>query len=391
MIFSLLLVTVSQISAVELSSLITRDQIQLDEVLADSTPVPIRYPSKLYITQVVSPNTVVASDSETWVQHLYYYFVTRSGLTDIPFTYLVDRDGNIYQGLKKGDGASPFLEDSEGAILVGYLSNGADYTNDAVDAFKSLVETASQKYGLTRKDVIPVDLTLNKSDNALSYISVNQSTMKFAKNIESKLNQFEYSEGADIQFEASLSKDSYSFDSKAGELVNISIDVTNSGQTPWYLDRFDVYLETANGKDSSYAVNGEWESFQKVLLVEKEDGIVKPGEVVRLSFKMQAPLLAGTYKEAFRLKILDGSVVTGSEFNVSFNASKGDFTLIQITDTETGSLNVRKGPYISADSITKVAVGRIYISQDTEAGWYKIEYSAGKFGWVYGKYTKVVQ
>jgi hypothetical protein len=381
----------TQIEAAEVENLITRDQLHFDEVLSDATPIPVKYPAKIYITQIVSPNTIVAADSETWVKHLYYYFVTRSGLTDIPFTYMIDRDGNVYEGLQRGAGASPFLENSEGAVLIGYLSNGSDYTDDAVGAMQELVESLSDEYGITRKEVVPVDMILNTKENSLSYISVTESTMKFAKNIEPYLNKFTYSSGADITFEASLSQEEYSFEATAGEPVNISLDITNSGQVPWYLDRFEIYLETADGKDSAYAVNGSWVSFQKVLLLEEEDGIVKSGETMRLEFQMQTPLVAGTHSEDFRLKVLKGNVVTGSTFTVTFKAAKGDFTLIKINSTPTGGLNVRKDPYISADLLTEVASGRIYVVHDTEAGWYKIEYSTGKYGWVYGQYITVIQ
>jgi hypothetical protein len=369
----------------------TRENTKIEETLSDSSTLDYAYPEKIYITQVTSPNAIVSSDSELWYKHLYYYFVTRTGLTDIPYTVLVDRSGNTFEGASSGTTSSLFMDTGKGSIVIGYMSDGSDITQSASVAIKKLVEGFSAEYGLTKDNVEVAELTLNKSEGALSSITAKYSDTLFARNMHFNVGSYKYNSDPKLQFAATLEKDEYSFDAVAGESVTIAIDVTNSGDIPWFTDRFDLYLETSTKKDSDFAVNGIWESFQKVLLIEEDDGIVNPGESVRLSFQMLSPLRAGEYKESFLIKVLDGEVVTGSSFSVSFNASKGDFTLIRITDTTTGALNVRKGPYVNADLVAEVAVGKIFISKDSEAGWYKIEYSNGLEGWVYGKYTEVIQ
>jgi len=369
----------------------TRKSTKLEEALSDSTLLSYAYPQNIYITQVTSPNPIVSSNSELWYQHLYYYFVTRTGLTDIPFTYLVDRSGNVFEGASAGTTSDLFMDDGNGSIVIGYMSNGSDITQRAEISMKKLVEDISLEYGLIKDNIEIVDLTINKQKEALSSITPVFVDSLFARNMHNQLETYTYNTNPNLIFVASLDKEEYTFDTLAGEKVNIAIDVTNSGDIPWFTDRFEFYLETSTGKDSEFAVNGVWESFQKVLYIEENDGIVNPGESIRLNFEMQSPLQAGKYSEKFYIKVLDGNVVTGSAFTVAFNASKGDFTLIEITETSTGALNVRRDPYVNADLVGEVPVGRIYVRTDSQSGWDKIEYSNGLEGWVYGKYTKVVQ
>jgi len=369
----------------------TRVDTKLEENLSDSTPLSYAYPENLYITQITSPNAIVSSDSELWYQHLYYYFVTRTGLTDIPFTYLVDRSGNVFEGAAVGTTSTLFMDHGKGSIVIGYMSDGSDITQNASISIKKLVENISLEYGLVKDNVDIVDLTINRKENALSSITPTFTDNLFARNMHNQLMTYAYNTNPNLVFEASLDKEVYAFDTAAGEKVNIAIDVVNNGNIPWFTDKFEFYLETSNGKDSEFAVNGVWESFQKVLYLEESDGIVNPNETIRLNFEMQSPLRAGKYSEEFYIKVLDGNVVTGSSFTVEFNASKGEFTLIEITDTGTGALNVRRDPYVNADLVGEVPVGRIYVTTDSQNGWHKIEYSNGLEGWVYGKYTKVVQ
>jgi len=53
-----------------------------------------------------------------------------------------------------------------------------------------------------------------------------------------------------------------------------------------------------------------------------------------------------------------------------------------------GSLNVRQMPDRGAEVLAQVAPGTSFEIFDGQNGWYKIEYEAGKYGWVFGEYVE---
>ncbi len=65
---------------------------------------------------------------------------------------------------------------------------------------------------------------------------------------------------------------------------------------------------------------------------------------------------------------------------------------VKIKETGTGWLRVRSDPIYQADNdneVAKVDVGGVYkLLDETESGWYEIEYEVGESGWISGKYTE---
>lgn len=72
------------------------------------------------------------------------------------------------------------------------------------------------------------------------------------------------------------------------------------------------------------------------------------------------------------------------------STSSGQFTgtKVLIKDTPTGWLRVRKEPSTSAEELTKVNPGEEYPLLEEKSGWYKIEYSPGKEGWISASYAQ---
>lgn len=61
---------------------------------------------------------------------------------------------------------------------------------------------------------------------------------------------------------------------------------------------------------------------------------------------------------------------------------------VEILDTPTGFLRVRKEPSTSAEELARVGPGEFYPLLDEESGWYKIEYESDKEGWISGQYAE---
>jgi len=83
------------------------------------------------------------------------------------------------------------------------------------------------------------------------------------------------------------------------------------------------------------------------------------------------------------------------EISTSAGREEGDDMerpYVKIKETGTGWLRVRSDPVYQADNnneVAKVDVGGVYkFLDETESGWYEIEYEAGKSGWISGKYAE---
>ncbi len=63
-------------------------------------------------------------------------------------------------------------------------------------------------------------------------------------------------------------------------------------------------------------------------------------------------------------------------------------TKVIIQETPTGWLRVRNQPSRHGKEIGRVLPGKTYPYQGEKNGWFKIEYQAGKSGWVSGRYAK---
>jgi len=65
--------------------------------------------------------------------------------------------------------------------------------------------------------------------------------------------------------------------------------------------------------------------------------------------------------------------------------------MVRILATPNGFLRVRAEPNINAAEVARVEPDRTYtlVEENKTAGWYKIEYEAGKFGWVSGEFAQI--
>lgn len=66
----------------------------------------------------------------------------------------------------------------------------------------------------------------------------------------------------------------------------------------------------------------------------------------------------------------------------------GAKVFVVVKDTPTGWLRVREEPSVAASESAKVNPGDKFELLEEKSGWQKIEYIAGKFGWVSGQYTE---
>lgn len=365
----------------------SRDSLNFDETLSNQLTTEYAYPEKILITQITTDAIAITAETEGWIDQLYYYMITRQGFADIPYNHLIDRQGNIYEGRKGYEGVVPELAELEGAFLIGYLSNSTDMPLPAKQALQEFIEEMSYKYGIQNENVRVVDLTIaeKEGENKLSKLNYTESDSQLALTIKQVVASAELSPESHLVYTVEMGEIEQNKTTKIGEKIPVEFTITNTGETPWYTTNDFIYVTTANGEDSKFAVNGVWDGFDTPTHIEGQT--VFPDESIDVTFDLQAMIEPGGYSEEFKLTRLNGTIQGDTEFIVKFTIEKGDARLLQIDETPTGNLNVRETPGLSGVIMGQVDEGKTFLIVESTTGWYKIQYTDEKQGWVSATYA----
>lgn len=389
-----------------------RDEILIDEQLSDQRETQYREPKKILVTQVQSTAQELTYNSEVWVQNLYYYCITRLGFGDIPYNYLLGRDGVIYQGRKGYSGVIPELQNDEGVVLIGYLSNGSDIPPLAQESLSEFITELSKRYAIPQNQVHTVTLAIatdstqagnNDSNNAqvsnfsndenkkLSKVTYKAVNNAFTSNVRAVTAKSTFSTSKSVRsYVGEVTELVYPKENAMASEVTVSMKLVNKSDFPWFTNTDWIYLRTEDKEETEFAVNGVWDSFSTPLHI--EDEVILPGENLDVEFLLnmkQPPEKDVTVPFQFFLK--KDKRIQGTQFDVVFDIVKGEKELVKIKSAKAGYLNVHDCASIYCDTIAKVNTGEIYVYTDEKRGFYLINYDEeddSSEGWVYGKYVE---
>ena len=384
-IFTLIFL-LSVFGAVNAYTVLPRDKGNVDENLSDQSNTVYAQPTKILISQIKTKADSLSTSPEDWFSMLYYYSITRLGFSDIPYNYVVDRQGTIYEGRDGGLGVVPESVSPEGAVVIGYLSNGVDLTLNSKQAMQELVGDLSYKYGIPRAAVKVVDLTMvgGLEEKSVAKATYEESNDVFTLEVRENLLGVKFFSKENLDYRGEITELKYAKSIVAGSKLHVSLKLTNKNDFAWFTDRDFIYVSTVGNIESPFAVNKEWDSFSKPTHI--EDKTILPGESVVLKFDMQAKLQPGKHTVGFYISKTKGKIFAKTKFEVKFTIKKGKFDLVQVKDIE--YLNVRECPAGGCKQIGRIHGGEVYISLKKELGWYRIQYTEKEKGWVYGKYVK---
>jgi len=99
------------------------------------------------------------------------------------------------------------------------------------------------------------------------------------------------------------------------------------------------------------------------------------------------------YKLTVVVKLAAGDEVLPTPAPTLDDQERPNIVNIEILETPNNFLRVRSKPSTDSEEVARVVSGNSYslIEEDSETGWYKIEYEKGKQGWVSNEYSKKIE
>jgi hypothetical protein len=315
---------------------------------------------------------------------IYYYSITKLKLPNMPFHYVVDESGNVY----KTEKSEITRITNEPYIIIAYLSNDEQMTNNAGNAIKETVDELAYTYGIEEYDAY--SYSIKEEENALSEITLSQPSSVFENSVNFQLRDWQGYDRENIEYVTSVEAIEYEESVNIGDRLDVTVTFKNESDKIWYADETPIYLSVKDSQESDLAVNEIWDSFSKVTTVDIGESF-EPGDILSVEFQLDPNSRLGQYSESFELIKYEEEPFQGSEFTVSFDLIKGDTRAVVIDSPEYGFVNVRECRRFSCDKVDVVNDGEVYpVVEYDESCWYKIRYDVGKEGWVYCPYVNEI-
>lgn len=386
-IFYSLILVLSFSSSIYAIDIVKRDDMGFDDTLSEQSDL-YSLPQKIFVSQLSGFSKDLNDDSQAWIKQIYYYSITRLKLNDIPYNYLIDRSGNIYEGAKGGIGVNPGLQGGEGVVLIGIMDDSTTLSPRAYSSLASFVEELSYKYGIKKGNWDFVDLKITKTQDSISYLTYSNSQKALRNSVSSALDEVQWSNTENQKYKGSVVSVENEKEIEIGKKLSVKVKIKNENDFTWFGGSTYIYVSTKDSIDSPHAINGVWESFSKPTYIKST--YIKAGDTGEVTFELNAKSKPGTYKESYYFMKSVENIVEGSEFDVEFSIVKGNNKLIEIVSPEYGFVNIRECRWYSCAKIEVANEGDVFITTKKEEGWYEIQFNDGVKGWVYQKYAKEI-
>lgn len=353
-------------------------------------------PTSIIVAPITLPSDLVIQNSE-WYEGIYYYMATRLNQGDFLAHYFMSKDGQIFAGNSNGEEQRINLEDPEGnnPIVIMYLADKgqSDFTLSAKPELAELILdianrnaiklNAIQLRALTFSLAPETPLTLTPEQmGGLFEISLKQIVTEITPKYSPIIKSYKIELVGTVLPATAVNY---------GENAKVKLTIKNNSAYTLYQGTDYEPILTKEGKNESiFFLNRSWLS-QTQTAVMSEGSLLKPQESKEFDVQINVPLYFGEQNEKFYLTNALGETYPASETTVSLTINKPSFSVVEITNTETGQLNVRDGPWASSSIISRVTPGQRYIVMETTtSGYTKLDLGSGKSGWVVSRYTKKV-
>ncbi|MFH1598156.1 MAG: N-acetylmuramoyl-L-alanine amidase [Patescibacteria group bacterium] len=338
-------------------TIITREQWEADaDYLLDSdkdTIWPLQYqrPQKFVIHHTAGSNG--GDNPEATVRAIYYYHAQILGWGDIGYNYLIDSQGNIYEGRKGGDGvvgAHAFRDSGCNVVRFGGSKEGIDFnegtigisllgnyeesqpSQKAINALVKLIAHKGASLGinpnakLTWRDIANMPNVVGHQDVDCTLCPGSNVEIKLSSIRSSALSLYQSLKDTGASFipvaKAELTEQSAKeITLEPGETATIWAKYKNTGNFTWRRYFEDtVYLASADYGSNSLLQLTSADGNHIDLLTAN----VAPQEIGKISFTIEAPADQLEITDEFYL-MYDGKEIPDTRFNIKVNVIGFDY------------------------------------------------------------------
>lgn len=386
--FVIAFITISLLLPFNLHALDIKDVAKLGlDTSIFKTTYDVGLPAKVLVVPIFMP-TQVRLTEDNWIKGIYYYTVQRLGYPTLPYHYLIDSKGNIYDSKSSDERVLNIKDENDNAIVIGYLTqaNATTFSEDTKSALGSLILDVVNKNGIKLEDVNVTGLRFTRQVSTNQVYLEKSDIFGLWKNSLDSLKDSIRNDYSPKQREYNVAVTDTTIvkqDLVAGEETDGKIKITNKGPTNLYIgDSTYLLAEKADGSNSRFYLNNVWVSQSQFPAI-NEMQTFKVNQTIEVPFKIRAPLYIGEQTEDFKIKLIGNGVLNSDNFQLKINVQRGDKKIIQIRETETNFLRVRKEPSTASEEIGRVdSGGRYIVLEENEDGFYKIDLGGGSTGWV---------
>ena len=251
------------------------------------------------------------------IRGVYYWHAQVLNWGDIGYNYLIDTQGNIYEGRYGGDGvigahtynSYTNTNYNEGSIGISLLGNYENLTpaDNALQTFMNLIADKSLLFAIEPDSIInykdenlaaivghrDIDATLCPGENLYEFL------LNIREGATEKLNQLR---DLEIVRKASLVDRSEEIvEANPAEIKEVWVDFKNEGNTTWHnytTNKVYIKNESSSGQVSILKTD-DWLADNLVTTIESAN--VASGETTRFEFTIKAPEDRLAYTESFHL------------------------------------------------------------------------------------------
>lgn len=364
----------------------TPNEIQLDTSIVSEDP---NYrPNNNILVGVMRVNKELLLNNEELYKGIHYFTVDRLGFNDIPFHFVITQNGDVFEGNTGGYERDIAIDGfSEPSIIILYVTDDSALTFEprSLNNLRDLLLKVANENAIepTTIDLTELSFVRNREDRTVileSSIVIgtwNSDILEVIDEVQALYSpvQKTYAVSIDNVVVPQIPID-------PGSTINIDITLSNLQSYGIYSGTLnEAILSKSDGLPSNFYLANNWVSLSDVPFMSND--ALLPNETKTFTVEFRAPLEVGSLTEQFIVRTVDGIQLTNDVVEVNVVLNETDQQIIEVQQTETGTLNVRETPSSVGNLLTQVSPGqRFFVLNTDPSGFIEIDLGNGTSGWV---------
>jgi hypothetical protein len=371
------------------AQVMTHQQLKIDDTLVHADQA-FSVPTGVVVVPIFPPSSDFREKDIDWFRGLYYFLTAnenRPGFTDIPFHYLVSKDGRIFTGNTGGEERKINISGlGDQYVVIGYLAGRSDNTFDvqAEEILAELILDVANRNSINLANTTITAVRYVRDDENKTVSLEKQELFGLWRGSMTRLVDSVKGRYAPTPKTYTATITNVTLPTEAvnpGDSVVGQITIKNTGQYGMYQDSISELLGSRVGGSSKFYLPEYWPSTSQFTLM-PAGAILLPGEEKQFEFTLYIPLFWGAVTETFELCTVQGQVIASTQFPVTLNVNRPAGTIVEVKPNSAGWVAVRSQPYREAGEIARISTGdRFFQLEVYGMGWVKIKLHDGREGW----------